>query len=289
MSLIKEAIAASPNRRSFLKTLGAATAGVTAMSLASTSSAHAATATEVEVLKFALNLEYLEAEFYTYSLYGKGIEAYGIGVDGEANGANAAEGGKTVGGAKVAFNDHFFPTQEIAAQIGSDERAHVVLLRQLLGPQKIAKPDINLNALDLSIGNQADFILQGRLFEDIGISAYVGAADLLTTPSVIKTAARIVATEAEHASSLRTQIAYLKIPNIQLDAADIVPPPTGATNHVLSINTANGLPAFRTPGQVLYLAFGKKAGVTRGGFFPLGVNGSLVESTGPATAANLAT
>jgi len=29
---------------------------------------------EVEVLKFALNLEYLESEFYTYALYGEALK-----------------------------------------------------------------------------------------------------------------------------------------------------------------------------------------------------------------------
>ena len=49
----------------------------------------------------------------------------------------------------------------------------------------------------------------------------------------------------------------------------------------------NGLTAFRTPGQVLYLAYGFKANAKFGGFFPNGVNGVLNMSSGPATAANL--
>jgi hypothetical protein len=73
-----------------------------------------------------------------------------------------------------------------------------------------------------------------------------------------------------------------------LDPADLLPPPTGGQTQVLSINPPNGLPATRTYGEVLYLAFGGKANATSGGFFPSGVNGSLTTSTGPATAANLA-
>jgi hypothetical protein len=287
-NLIDEVVAASPNRRSFLKTLGAATAGVTALSMAGIAPAEAQTSTEIEVLKFALNLEYLESEFYTYGIYGQGIETFGLGINGEANGSNPAEGGRTTGGKKVSFSQAFvINTFDILYQTASDERAHVALLRSALGSQAIAKPNINLDALGFGFGDQQEFLTLSRIFEDIGVSAYAGAAGLLTTPAVITTAARILATEAEHASAARVQLAYFKWASPVLDGADLVPPPPGPATQVLSINKANGLPAIRTPGQVLYLAFGNKAGATSGGFFPTGVNGALTTSTGPATSANL--
>src|SRR5271163_2211566 len=289
-NLINELVSASPNRRSFLKTIGAATAGVTALSMAGLTPAQGQTTTEVEVLKFALNLEYLESEFYTYALFGQGIELFGIGVTGEANGSNPTGGMVTSGGRKVSFtNPKQVLTYEIVEQIGRDERAHVTLLRSALGSQVIAKPNINLNALGFGFDSQADFLRLSRIFEDIGVSAYGGAAGLLTTPAIITTAARILAAEAEHVSSIRTQLAVLNISTSALDAADLLPPPSGGKTQVLSINPPNGLPATRTYGEVLYLAFGGKANATSGGFFPCGVNGSLTTSTGPATAANLAT
>ena len=287
-NLIDDVVSASPNRRRFLKTLGAATAGVTALSMAGLTSAEAQTTTEVEVLKFALNLEYLEAEFYTYGLYGRGIETFGLGTHGEANGSNPAEGGQTVGGRKVSFTQGFeVNTYEILDQTASDERSHVALLRSALGSQAIAKPNLNLNALGIGFHNQQEFVTLSRIFEDIGVSAYGGAAGLLTTPAIITTAARILATEAEHASAARVQLAYFKWPSPKLDGADLVPPPPGAAGQILSMNRANGLTPIRTPGQVLYLAFGNEANATSGGFFPSGVNGALTTSSGPATAANL--
>ena len=39
---------------------------------------------EVDILNFALNLEYLEAEFYTYATTGKSITSFGIGTKGTA-------------------------------------------------------------------------------------------------------------------------------------------------------------------------------------------------------------
>ena len=289
-NLIDEVVSASPNRRSFMKTIAAATAGVGALSMAGLTPAQAQTTTEIEVLKFALNLEYLESEFYTYAFYGRGIETFGIGVNGEANGSNPAEGGTTTGGKIVGFNNAAqVLSAQVAAEIGSDERAHVRLLRSALGAQTIAKPNLNLNALGFGFDSQDGFLRLSRIFEDIGVSAYAGAAGLLSTPSIITTAARILAAEAEHVSSVRTQMAVLGITTPKLDGADLIPPPSGTKYQILSINASNGLPATRTPGQVLYLAFGNKANATSGGFFPSGVNGAITTSSGPATAANLAT
>src|SRR3954451_22675901 len=95
---------------------------------------------EQDVLNFALNLEYLEAEFYAYAITGKSITNFGIGIKGRANRANSTDGGATVGGKKVAFFDNEPFTHDMAAQIGEDERAHVVLLRGALGYAAVAMP-----------------------------------------------------------------------------------------------------------------------------------------------------
>lgn len=287
-SMIDEVVAASPNRRKFLKTLGVATAAVGAMTVGATP-AEAQTMTEMDVLNFALNLEYVEAEFYTYAQYGYGIEEFGIGISGVSNSPNPEKGGTTTGGKKVTFSNSLIFTPTIAAEIGTDERAHVVLLRSFLGSKAIAKPNLNLNALGFGFGSEAEFLTLSRIFEDVGVSAYAGAAGLLTTPLVITTAARILSTESQHVATVRTQIARLNVTSPKLDGADIVPPPTGSQIQYLSINPSNGLPAVRTPGQVLFLAFGMRSGRTSGGFFPTGVNGVFTTSTAPATAANLDT
>jgi hypothetical protein len=157
-NLIDDIVDASPNRRSFLKKIGAATAAVGALSLAGTPAAEAQSTTEVQVLNFALNLEYLEAEFYTYGLFGTSITSFGIGINGQANGPNPTAGGTTIGGGQVTFSNNLIFSHDIAAEIGSDERAHVVLLRSALGSAAVAKPNLNLNALGFGFGNQNDFL-----------------------------------------------------------------------------------------------------------------------------------
>src|SRR5882757_7991778 len=92
---------------------------------------------EQDVLNFALNLEYLEAEFYTYATTGKSITSFGIGIKGLATGANPTEGSATVGGKQVSFPDNELFIRDLATQIGSDERAHVVLLRGALGSSAV--------------------------------------------------------------------------------------------------------------------------------------------------------
>ena len=248
------------------------------------------TATELAVLNFALNLEYLEAEFYTYGQYGYGIEQFGIGVSGVASNSNSPNGGTTTGGKKVTFTNSTVFSAQITAEIGIDERAHVVLLRSFLGSLAIAKPNINLNALGIGFGSQNEFLTLARIFEDIGVTAYGGAAYLLTTPIVIQTAARILAVESQHVGTLHTQIARLNIASPTLDGADLVPPPTGPQTQYLSVNPSNGLPALRSVPQVLNLAYGG-TGLIQGAFFPLGINGAFANtpSSSPATSANLAT
>jgi hypothetical protein len=140
-------------------------------------------------------------------------------------------------------------------------------------------PNIDLGALGFGFGNQNDFLRAARILEDIGVTAYSGAAGFLKTPEIITAAASLLGAEAEHAATIRTQIARLKIPTTALDGVDLIPPPSGQPKQVLSIKVSDGLVATRTAGQVLNLAFGGKAGVEQGGFFPNGLNGAINAST----------
>jgi hypothetical protein len=283
-NLFDDLASASPNRERFMKKMDAASATMGGGSPTGATE----TITETDILNFALNLEYLEAEFYTYAVEGKSITSFGISIDGKATGENSASGGETAGGAKVNLDNSEIFSRDIAAEIGSDERAHVILLRSALGTAAVAKPNINLSALGIGFGSQVDFLTVARILEDIGVTAYTGAAGMLKTPGVITTAARLLAAEAEHAGSIHTQVAKLKIPSSAVDGADLIPPPSGKGTQYLSINLSNGLAATRTAGQVLYLAFGMQPNSRQGGFFPTGLNGKITMSDGPATESNLA-
>lgn len=236
---------------------------------------------DVNILNFALNLEYLEAEFYTVATTGQNISQAGLTVTG--SGAS----GNTTGGSQITFSDP--AVQAVAMELAMDEQKHVGLLQGAitsLGGTPIAKPAINLNALGLGFANMNSFLILARIFEDIGVTAYGGAAPLIQSSTILGYAARILAVEAFHSGNIRTQIARLGIATAPpLDGADVLPPPSGS---MYFATDSNALSEIRSPGQVLYLAFGG-ANATSGGFFPNGVNGTLNTSSATAAATDGAT
>ncbi len=277
-SIIPDVIAAASNRRSFVRKLGIASATAGAAFMVAPEALEAAGAAghpnDVDILNFALNLEYLEAEFYTVATSGKNIgeapyniDTYGVGDHDFA-----------YNGSQVNFTTSYgINVGAIANEIAQDERDHVVLLRSALGKNAIAQPKIDLNALGFGFGNQNDFLKLARMFEDIGVSAYGGAAPLIKSKTILGYAARILATEAEHSGNLRLQVATFGIATTKMDSVDIIPPPSGT--EYFSADPSDGLTAIRTPGQVLYLAYGGLGNARSGGFFPNGANGYIVESS----------
>jgi hypothetical protein len=270
----------SPTRRHFMQLAGAAGLGLAGAGwLANTNTALAQSITDTDILNFALNLEYLEAEFYTVATTGKTLSEIGIPTNGSGN------AGPTTGGSRV--NLHIAVggdrTKTIAEQIAYDEQRHVLYIRNALsslGVQPVAKPAINLNALGFGFGNLKQFLALARAFEDVGVTAYGGAAPLIQNTAVLGAAARILAAEAEHSSNIRLQVALNGVATTQLDGVDILPPPSGS--QFFSLDLQNAQTAIRTPGQVLFIVYGFQANVMSGGFFPNGVNGAIHESSNPA-------
>ena len=152
-------------------------------------------------------------------------------------------------------------------EITFDEHQHVMLLRSALGSAAIAKPAINLDALNTGFEGFLHFIALARAFEDVGVSAYGGAAPLITSKDILATAARIALTEAQHAGSLRTLAAANKDPYLTpVDSQDILPPPTG--EQYFTVN-GQALSIVRTSGQVLAIVYhNTTSGASAGGILP---------------------
>jgi hypothetical protein len=234
-------------------------------------SVHAQAIADSDILNFALNLEYLEAEFYTMATTGQTISQIGIGVDGMGT------AGATTGGKQVDFATHgnLFPDKlhSVAQEIAYDEQQHVILLRSALGAAAVAKPAINLDALNTGFGNVRHFLKLARAFEDTGVSAYAGAAPLITSKAYLGVAAQILATEAYHAGNIRLAIGVNWVSTTQTDSEDVLPPPSGKQWFTTD---STGLALVRDPGQVLAIVYGSASvGAMSGGFFPNGVNGLI--------------
>ena len=254
------------SRRAFARRMMTGGVGIgAAMALGTTAEIDAQSLTDADILNFALNLEYLEAEFYTVATTGRRIADLGIGTSG------SGRAGETVGGARVAMADRLMT---IAQQIALDEQVHVTFLRQALGAAAVAKPAINLEALGAGFGNANEFFTVARAFEDLGVSAYGGAAYLVRNPATLTAAAQIGLTEAQHAGVIRLVVSDLGLMPGMVDALDV--PTLMAPNGRLFQVDGQGRSTIRTASQVLAVAYGSaRTGTTSGAFFPAGVNGTI--------------
>ncbi len=316
-----DAIIAS--RRNMMMAGGAALAG---LALTTAAIAQSTAPTDNDILNFALNLEYLEAQFYTLATSGQTIDKQGVGV---GAGASATGGGTVItkGSNNYASCKVPFVSPVVAAyatETAGEERKHVTFLRTALAANAVAQPDLDLfnsfNALGALIGvpnfdpfaNDLDFLLGAYIFEDVGVSAYHGAAPLISDKkNVLPAAVAIHAVEAYHAGLIRTTLYGLdqgsfviagipgtgaaalatKISAVRatLDGtASSTPDDVGLIQQRVALNgtsntytastiantDANSLGWARTTTQVLNIVYAS-ASTVKGGFFPKGLNGTI--------------
>jgi len=291
------------DRRNFLRGMGLLSAGTVGAGLIGASVAAPAEAatnpSEGSVLNFALNLEYLEAEFYCFAAYGHGLS--------EAMATGTGTMGGVTGGHRVPFKSKSM--RYYAEEIANDEIAHVKFLRSALGASAVSRPAIDLQSSFTGaavaagvikqgesfdpFSSEAFFLLGAFLFEDVGVTAYKGAAPLITTPAYLEAAAGILAVEAYHSGIVRTLLyenGLSEPTNLISDARDALDGAGADKDQGIttggSANRANLVPtdqnsiAFsRSPQEVLnivYLTPG--TGVSKGGFYPAGLNGEITTS-----------
>lgn len=263
---IDQIVSSPVSRRTFAtRAMAAGALGAGASLIGPLATSQAQSITDVDILNFALNLEYLEAEFYTVATTGRRIADLGIGVGGTGS------SGATTGGGMVALDGL---VAEAARSLANEEQMHVRFLRAALGSAAVAKPAINLEALGLGFRNATEFLTLARAFEDVGVTAYNGAAPLIRSSQILAAAAGIALTEAQHAGVLRYLVADRSIVVPQLDNVDV--PPLGSPQGRLFNLFNEGLTPARTPSQVLAVVYASNMrGAASGGFFPGGVNGTI--------------
>ena len=309
------------NRRNFLTGVGAAGAAAALAGCGSngqpmTTTTTTTTYTDSDILNFALNLEYLEAEFYLRAATGSGLASADTG----------SSAGTVTGGSKVTGLTS--TQQNILNEIAYDEQEHVRFLRSALGSAAVARPVIDLtnsfNALASAAGIASTFnpfssfdafIVGAFIFEDVGVTAYAGAAPLISTAGItagyLAAAAGIMGVEAYHAAYVRTYLTaqaiasssypYLGYANkvstlratlgggnetsLTVPSGTTSPTSIVSSSSIVAATSANAIAYARTTDQVLHIVYGSlsntsgatasAAGVAKGTFFPNGLNGNI--------------
>jgi hypothetical protein len=225
---MKSIIDKALSRRTFLAGAGGIAAATMVTGLAGCSGSNSTSPpppsggfTDTDVLNFALNLEYLEAQFYLYAATGQGLTAADTIAPAGYTGT-FAEGTVTLGNAS-AVPGLSVQQQEIINEIAYEEQEHVRFLRGALASAAVPMPSIDLSffgPLAVSAGISGgtfnpfssfdDFLVGAFIFEDVGVTAYAGAATLISAAGVaagyLTAAAGILAVEAYHAAYVRTAI-----------------------------------------------------------------------------------
>ena len=252
------------------------------------------------ILNFALNLEYLEAAFYLAAV-GRINEINTVGGD-----ADIILPGDFDGTTSIEFDDD--DVAAYADEIATDELNHVNFLRGALSDAAADRPvldfgtafpaaaaaafpdvDPSLTAQFNPFANQLFFLHGAFIFEDVGVTAYSGAAPAITDKTgVLAPAAGILAVESYHAGEIRTLLYQQRdtptpfgapVSAVVQGISDLRGSLGGGKDEgiVNDDGSANIIPtdensvAFaRTPRQVANIVYFAE-GATSGGFFPNGI------------------
>ncbi len=184
LEICEQALSTSRKRGQFLKSLMAASGGLAAVAavgpaaLASASTARGAAVipkSDIDILNFALTLEWLERTFYEQAV------------------------------ARVPFQQS--SVRRLAMTLRGDETNHTVALtgnvKNYGGVPVGRAPHYNFPAGVFK--TQSAFLGLSESLEDTGVHAYLGQARNIKTPSILLTAATIVTVEARHAGAIRYQ------------------------------------------------------------------------------------
>ena len=282
-----------PSRRGMLGLGKFAAAGlsVAAIAAATRTAEAAAGYTDGDIFNFLLNLEYVGAEYYLHAVAGKSIAAYnptlvtGIGTQGTVT----VPAGSTL----VPFANP--AVAYLALQLANDEIAHLQFIRDVLGAGAIAEPSIDFTAFTpvaqsaglIGAGetfnpfaSEINFLLGAYLLEDVCVTGLTGGAQAVLSATNLTYAAALLGAEAQQAGAIRGFLSQFgqdaatdAISALRAKLSGVGDEGTGNQNNAFNISNGDGqAQAFRrAPSQVLAIAYGA-AGVSRGAFFPSGVN-----------------
>ncbi|MDQ3194608.1 MAG: ferritin-like domain-containing protein, partial [Bacteroidota bacterium] len=180
---------------------------------------------DADIFNFALNLELLEAEYYLRGTTGQGMSSSDAGDN----------PGAVTGGRMVPWVNN--ELKQMMEEVAQNELAHVRFYRKVLGKNAISRPVIDITGGFAGAGQAAglgafdpfesemNFFLGSMLMEDVGVTAYVGAAPLIDNKKFLEAAVGILACESHHMGMVRSTLyrmgeAARKAANAISDARD---------------------------------------------------------------------
>ncbi|XP_030532793.2 desiccation-related protein PCC13-62-like [Rhodamnia argentea] len=266
-------------------------------------------ASDVDRVQFAMNLEFLEAEFFLQGSLGQGLDSFAPYL---------AQGGPPpVGGAKANLDP---VTYRIIEEFGYQEVGHLRAIYTRIGG--IRRPLLNLSAqnfeaiFDQAVGHKlqppfnpyrstVNYLLASYLIPYVGLVGYVGTIPRLETYNSKSLVASLLGVESGQDAVLRTLLyarADEKVVPYNMTVADftgrlsglrnklamcglkegiMVPKELGAenrtTSNVLSAEV-DSLSYSRTPPEMLRIIYGSGSEYKPGGFYPDGGNGRIAQS-----------
>ena len=297
---------------SFLRSAGIAglgavgTATVFGSGVLPASAAPAKAPSDAAILNFALNLEYLEAEFYQRAAFGHRP------VERPTSTARATSGERDRRDPQGQRSRPGSAVEQYARWRSRHGRAGARASSCGLSPRPAPKvvPSRPSNFTDAAsrvprvaagvinsqgqtfdpFANENNFLLAAFLFEDVGVTAYKGAAPLIDNKTYLEAAAGILAVEAYHAGVIRSAIyqrgttlrdAARKISDARDSLDGRSDDDQGPGSHVyanLTPTDGNGIAYSRTAANVLNVVYLTNESRRKGGFFPNGVNGEINRS-----------
>ncbi|XP_061352755.1 ferritin-like catalase Nec2 [Gastrolobium bilobum] len=265
---------------------------------------------DVDLLEFPLNLEYLEAEFFLFGSLGHGLDVVA---------PHLAEGGPPPIGARLANLDIL--VKDVILQFGLQEVGHLRAIKSTV--RGFPRPLLDLSTasfakvMDSAFGrplhppfdpyaNEINFLLASYVIPYVGLTGYVGANPLLQTATAKKLVAGLLGVESGQDAVIRALLyerRSLKVLPYGISVAEftdrisalrdrlgntglkdeglVVPRMQGAegrvSGNILSADR-DSLSYPRTPQEILRIIYGTGDEHVPGGFHPHGAGGRIARS-----------
>ncbi|KAL6843443.1 hypothetical protein ACP4OV_026765 [Aristida adscensionis] len=262
---------------------------------------------DVDLLEFPLNLEYLETEFFCWSALGYGLDSIDVNLTGG--------GPPSIGGQSASLTPFI---RDVATQFCYQEVGHLRAIKQTV--RGYPRPLLDISAANFAkiveqalnatldppfnpYENSINFLIASYIIPYVGLTGYVGANPKLLTPQAKKLLAGLLGVESAQDAVIRTllyergmsRVASYGVGVAELtahisdlrnalgrrgvkDEGLVVAPgqgPEGITVGNLIAGDHLSLAYDRTPEEILGIVYGTGNPAQRGGFFPQGADGRI--------------